>query len=303
MADADRATYADRAAGTDRVVAVLGTGVVPAETPILRGHDLGVLRGDGVFETLHVRDGVPWLLDEHLARMGRSAARLELALPAREALAGLSAEACAAWPAGVEGALRLVCTRGTEDATRGTASAPGAATVFATIGPVGPETRRARHEGVAVVTVPLGVAARWRPAAPWLLGGAKTLSYAVNMASLRHAQSVGAEDVLWVSTDGYALEAPTSTLVWRDGDRLVTVPAEATGILPGTTARYLLDQVAPALGLRADEEMVAPGRLSELDGAWLLSSVRGIAEIRALDGVPLRPALDTARLRDLLGYC
>ncbi|HET8682692.1 MAG TPA: aminotransferase class IV [Micromonosporaceae bacterium] len=295
----------------DRVVAVLGTGVVPAETPILRGHDLGVLRGDGVFETLHVRDGVPWLLDEHLARMARSAARLELALPARPTLAGLVAEACAAWPAGVEGALRLVCTRGTEDATRrtvGTAGtgtgtdAPGTVTVFATIGPVGPATRRARYDGVAVVTATLGVAAHWRPAAPWLLGGAKTLSYAVNMASLRHAQSVGADDVLWVSTDGYALEAPTSTLVWRDGDRLVTVPAEATGILPGTTARYLLDQ-APALGLRADEEMVAPGRLSGLDGAWLLSSVRGIAEIRSLDGVPFRPARDTARLRDLLGYC
>ncbi|HET8660888.1 MAG TPA: aminotransferase class IV [Micromonosporaceae bacterium] len=286
----------------DRVVAVLGTGVVPAETPILRGHDLGVLRGDGVFETLHVRDGVPWLLDEHLARMARSAARLELALPAREALAGLAAQACAAWPAGVEGALRLVCTRGTEDAARDAAGAPGPVTAFATIGTVGPETRRARHHGVAVVTAPLGVAARWRPAAPWLLGGAKTLSYAVNMASLRHAQSVGADDVLWVSTDGYALEAPTSTLVWRESDRLVTVPAEVTGILPGTTARHLLDQ-APALGLRADEEMVAPGRLSGLDGAWLLSSVRGIAEIRALDGVPFRPAPDTARLRDLLGYC
>ena len=49
---------------------------------------------------------------------------------------------------------------------------------------------------------------RLRQDAPWLLGGAKTLSYAVNMASQRWAQSIGAQDVLWVSADGFALEAP-----------------------------------------------------------------------------------------------
>ncbi|HEU4423824.1 MAG TPA: aminotransferase class IV, partial [Pilimelia sp.] len=91
---------------------MLGRGVVPADTPILRADDLGVLRGDGVFETVHVRDGWPWLLDEHLARMARSAARLDLALPPAVAVAGLAAEICAQWPAEQEGALRLVCTRG-----------------------------------------------------------------------------------------------------------------------------------------------------------------------------------------------
>lgn len=278
----------------DRVVAVLGTGVVPADTPVLRADDLGVLRGDGVFETIHVRGGTPWLLDEHLARMASSARRMDLALPSRPALAELAAQACAAWPPGVEGALRLVCTRGAEDTS-------GPVTVFATLSMIGPDTLRIRRNGAAVVTATLAVAAYARPAAPWLLGGAKTLSYAVNMASQRHAQSLGADDMLWVSADGYALEAPTSTLVWRDRDRLVTVPAEPTGVLPGTTARYLLDR-AGELGLRADEEMLAPERLSRLDGAWLLSSVRGIAEIRALDGVPFRPARDTPRLRDLLGY-
>jgi 4-amino-4-deoxychorismate lyase len=166
---------------------------------------------------------------------------------------------------------------------------------------VGETSRRARHAGVAVATATLGVAAGARAAAPWLLGGAKTLSYAVNMASQRWAQTVGADDVLWVSADGYALEAPTSTLVWRDGGQLCTVPVEATGILPGTTARHLLDR-AGELGLAAVERMIRPAELSSVDGAWLLSSVRGIAEIRSLDGVVRPPAADTARLRTLLGY-
>ncbi|HEY2790788.1 MAG TPA: aminotransferase IV, partial [Micromonosporaceae bacterium] len=61
------------AAGAERRVAVLGRGLVPTDTPILRADDLGALRGDGIFETIHVRDGRTWQFDEHMARMARSA--------------------------------------------------------------------------------------------------------------------------------------------------------------------------------------------------------------------------------------
>jgi 4-amino-4-deoxychorismate lyase len=275
------------------VVAVLGRGVVPTDTPILRADDVGALRGDGIFETMHVRGGRPWLLDEHLARMRRSASQLALALPADTALADLVELALAGWDPGTEGALRLICTRGAEGG--------GQVTVFAMIVAVGPGQLRARREGIAVVTASLGVPATARPAAPWLLGGAKTLSYAVNMASLRWAEEHGADDVLWVSTDGYALEAPTATLVWLDGGTLWTVPPEQTGILAGTTARWLLDH-APALGFEAGERLVRPEEIVAAQGVWLVSSVRGAAEVRTLDGVARKPAEDTARLLDLMGF-
>jgi 4-amino-4-deoxychorismate lyase len=275
----------------DRVVAVLGRGVVPADTPILRADDLGVLRGDGVFETMHVRARQPWLLAAHLDRMARSAARLDLALPSAPELAGLAAEACAQWPEEQEGALRLVCTRGVEDG--------GTVTVFATLSPIGAAVLRARRDGVAVAIASLGYAADARTPAPWLLGGVKSLSYAVNMASLRWAGAHGVDDVLWVSADGWALEAPTATLVWLDGDRLCTVPAESTGILPGCTARHLLDN-AGRLGFTADERMVRPTELT--DGAWLLSSVRGVAQVRSIDGRDLPDSPETPRIRKLLGF-
>lgn len=275
-----------------RVVALLGRGVVPADTPILRADDLGVLRGDGVFETLHVRGGRPWLLDEHLARMATSAARLDLALPDPDTLADLAAQATAAWPADEEGALRLICTRGSEDG--------GPVTVFATVSGVGEATLRARRDGLSVGTASLGVSAAVRGTAPWLLGGVKSVSYAMNMASQRWAAAHGYDDVLWISTDGYALEAPTSTLVWRTGDELVTVPT-STGVLAGTTARYLLDH-AKEVGLAAGERLVTPAELAAADGVWLTSSVRGIAEVHSIDGARRPPAPGTADLRELLGY-
>lgn len=277
-----------------RVLAILGVGVVPATTPFLRGDDLGVVRGDGIFETIHVRDGRAWLLDEHLDRMAGSAARLELVLPPREALVELATQAVGAWPADVEGAMRLVCTRGPEDG--------GEVTVFAQVFAVSAEARRARRDGVQVLTATLGFPATLRPESPWLLGGAKTLSYAVNMASVRWAKANGADDVLWVSSDGYALEAPTASLVWRVGSSLRTVPAAGTGVLAGTTAAYLLAH-ADELGLHPEESMITPEDLRRVDGAWLTSSVRGPAAIRALDRAPLPydPQL-TAQIHTVLGF-
>ncbi|HEY8475035.1 MAG TPA: aminotransferase class IV [Natronosporangium sp.] len=277
-----------------RHVAVLGRGRVPADTPILRADDLGVLRGDGIFETLHVRQGQPWLLDEHLARMARSAARLELALPDREALTELAATTCEGWPAETEGALRLICTRGPD-------GGGGPVTVFATLAPIPDSVRTARRDGLAVATITLGVAATVRPEAPWLLGGAKTISYATNMASQRWAYAHRLDDVLWVSADGYALEAPTSALVWLAGDVLCTVPPGQTGILDSTTARWLLDH-AHSRGWRAEERMIRPAELASVDGVWLTSSVRGAAPIRELDGVQLRRSPHTKAVQDLLGH-
>jgi 4-amino-4-deoxychorismate lyase len=275
------------------VVAVLGRGVVPPATPILRADDLGALRGDGIFETMHVRAGRPWLLDEHLARMSRSAARLELPLPDRPALVELVGQAASAWDPGVEASLRLVCTRGPEGG--------GPVSVFATVSAVSEPLRQARREGVAVATASLGFPVAARGAAPWLLGGAKTLSYAINMASLRWAGARGAGDVLWLSSEGYALEAPTATLVWLAEGTLWTVPPEETGILPGITARWLLDH-AGALGFGAGERLIRPVDLAGAGGVWLVSSVRGVAEVRSLDGVARAPAAETKLLLDLLGF-
>jgi 4-amino-4-deoxychorismate lyase len=282
-----------------RVVAVLGRGLVPADTPILCADDLGPMRGDGVFETMHVRAGTTWLLDEHLARMARSAQLTQLSLPPSAALAELVATAVAAWPASDEGALRLVCTRGREDVP------DGPATVFASVSAIPDLVLQARRDGIAVVTASLGtpaVTAVTPEASPWLLRGAKTLSYAINMASQRWAASTGADDVLWVSSDGYALEAPTSSLVWLVRGVLGTVPADPTGILPGITARYLLDH-ASSLGVDVAERMISLPELAGVDGAWFTSSVRGLAALRSLDGHPL-PAMPemTERIRTLLGF-
>lgn len=274
-------------------MAVLGRGLVDPGQPVLRGDDLGVLRGDGLFETMHLRDGRPWLLDAHLARLRAGAAAVELPLPPAGAMVELLDTVRAGWPDEVEGALRLVCTRGPENG--------GPPTVYATLAEVPETARQARRDGVTVATLSLGVPAESRPGLDWLPAGIKSTSYGASTAARRWAARNGVDDVLWVSTDRYVLEGPSANAVWLSGSTLCTVPAAATGILPGVTVRWLLEH-AGELGLTAAERMISPAELCTANGVWLTSSVRGLVEVRSLDRTERPPSPHTSRLQALLGF-
>ncbi|WP_256934334.1 aminotransferase class IV, partial [Microbacterium sp. BF1] len=127
----------------------------------------------------------------------------------------------------------------------------------------------------------LGAAER----APWLLLGAKTLSYAVNMAALREAHRRGADDAIFLSSDGFVLEAPTASLILRFDDRFVT-PAPNGGILHGTTQLSVYEYLA-AQGFDVGYDRIPATDLPQADAAWLVSSVRLAAAITAVDDVAL----------------
>ncbi len=268
---------------TEPVLALLGDPprLLDPATPVLRADDLGASRGEAVFETLRVAGGRPAFLQLHLDRLARSAARLAIDLPPGWAeLAHAATDAFA----GQDGVLRLTCSKG----------APGAGPVgYALVTPVPEETVRAREQGVRAVVLTLGVPAALRADAPWLLGGVKSTSYAVNMATLRAAAELGAQDAVWASSDGYVLEAPTSTVAWVADGRLVTPPADEVGTLPGTTAHVALGRSPVPVDVRL-------GTVDELraaDEVLLLSSVRGVTPVVALDGreLPVGPVTRVLR--------
>jgi 4-amino-4-deoxychorismate lyase len=249
---------------------------VAPDATVLRVTDLAATRGDGVFETLGVIAGHPQQVEAHLARFAHSAAMLDLDEPHLGQWRAAIAEAAALLPVDRQGGLKLVLSRGVEGLGVGT----GWITASVADGDFAE-----RETGLRVVTLERGYDSGIARRAPWLLAGAKTLSYAVNMAAQREAMRRGADDAVFVSSDGYVLEAPTSTVILRFGDRIVT-PRTDIGILPGTSQLSVF-AFAQARGLATEEALVPVPDLVAADGVWLVSSVRLAAPVVAVDGEPI----------------
>jgi 4-amino-4-deoxychorismate lyase len=244
------------------------------QAPLLHADDLAAVRGDGIFETLLVRNGQPCLAESHLRRLTQSAELMDLPSPDPAVWRSAASAAAARWSAGSpdDGVMRWVYSRGRESG--------GAPTSYITVGALPARVAGARREGVAAITL-----AREMPTtaagAPWVLAGAKTLSYAVNMAALRYAATRGAGDVIFVSTDGYVLEGPRSTVVTVADGELQT-PPPTLPILHGTTQQALFD-VASQKGYRCAYRPLRPADLLAAQGIWLISSITLAARVHTLD--------------------
>jgi 4-amino-4-deoxychorismate lyase len=186
-----------------------------------------------------------------------------------------------------EGVLRLVYSRGRESGSPPTA--------YATIGALPARVADVRRKGLAALTLARGLPAEGTAEMPWLLAGAKTLSYAVNMAALRHAERHGAGDVIFVGSDGYILEGPRSTVVIATesengaGNSAFFTPPPWYPILRGTTQQALFE-VARNKGYDCDYRSLRPADLLAAQGVWLVSSITLAARVHTLDGKLLQPA-------------
>lgn len=262
-----------------------------ASKPQLLVTDQGATRGDGIFETMLAVGGNVRKVQAHLDRLARSADALDLVIPPEDewrraigtALREYRSEYPPASAAEDELVVKLVVTRGVEGAA--------APTAWVQVSPTGALARRQRETGIDVILLDRGYDSDAAERAPWLLLGAKTLSYAVNMAALRHAHKQGADDVIFISSDGRVLEGPTSTVLLAhagtsdDGTsvkRLIT-PQLDSGILPGTSQGALFT-AAKAAGWELGYGPLEPQDLLDADAVWLISSVRLLAPVNRIDG-------------------
>ena len=278
--------------------------IADAGSPTLLATDQGVTRGDGVFESLLAVNGEPRKVQAHLARLARSARSLNLDVPGADswlrAIATAAAAFAAASPQGPDEhgdthiVIKLMATRGPEGADKSTAWVQATA--------VSPLLAEQRARGLDVILLDRGYDSTVSGRAPWLLLGAKTLSYAVNMAALRHAHAQGADDVIFTSSDGHVLEGPTASVLLAhvtddSGEpvkRLIT-PSLDSGILPGTTQGALFAAARDA-GWELGYGPVEPADLLDADAVWLISSIRLLAPVNTIDGTEIGTPGVRARL-------
>jgi len=239
------------------------------EAPTVPAIDRGLLLGDGLFESLPVVAGRPWLLERHVARLARSAAVLGFPFDA----------ARVDW----EGVTTELCRRiGSKDAyvritlTRGDRTGSGL--------DLDPDARPRLIVSASPFVVPAPGEAwtvmiadeRRDPSGP--VTRHKTLSYLANVLARDAAKAAGADEAVFLSPGGRIQEGTTTNFFIVRSGRVVTPPV-SDGLLEGITRGRVLELTRNA-GIEAGEESLAARDAETADEIFLTNSLRGVLGVR-----------------------
>jgi branched-chain amino acid aminotransferase len=213
--------------------------------------DDGLYRGDGAFEVIRLYEGKPFALVDHLDRLGRSAAAIELEFDRgalEREIAALLEEA-----GDVDGQLRLIVTRGGRR-----------------IAATEPIPDHAETLSLATIVYCPTV----------ILNGVKSLSYAATKQASRLAKGRDADEAVLVTPEGTVLEPPTSAIFWVSAGSLRT-PALTDGVLESITRDRLVKTLDVEVGSWEVDDLRAASE------AFLASTTREIQAVAAIDGAEL----------------
>jgi branched-chain amino acid aminotransferase len=240
--------------------------LVPENEAKISVFDHGLVTGDGVFESVVIRNGRPFALSRHLARLQSSGERIGLVVPDASELKE-AVQAVVASSGFQFAKVRITVTGG--PGLLGSARSSSEPTVIVAVEELPP-----RSPAVAVVVAP------WPRNERGTLAGAKTISYAENVVALAYATSHQAQEALFLNLAGNLCEGTGTNIFVGLGGRLVTPPLSA-GCLAGVTRGLVLEATG---AVEADVSVEELGRVSE---AFLSSTTRGVHPVARIDDRPL----------------
>ncbi len=267
--------------------------LVPPERAQVSVFDRGFLYGDSVFESLRSYQGTLFALDEHLARLKRSAERVAIALPV--SLDTLRSEMRHALR--VHGSpdsyLRLTLTRGMG---RSLGLDPELALeplrVLLVTALTLPPAEIYEH-GISAITYRAE-----RPSDAAGVADAKIGNYLLAVLAMRAARALGAREALIEDSHGHILEGTSCNVFAVFAGKLVT-PPESAAILPGITRGHVLE-LARAAGMKVELRAIAKPELGSAQEVFVCSSIRELVPVVSIDGHPVGSGCPGATTRQLL---
>lgn len=248
--------------------------------------DRGLNYGDGLFETMLLKNGTVRRIDAHLQRLAVGCKRLGIECPSASTLHDEISRACTNVAAGV---VKVVLTRGA--GARGYRSDPAAA----------PTRIVSLHPPIAQPVGRLRI--RWcemRLSRNPALAGIKHLNRLEQVLAQNEWHDSDIGEGLMLDSEGELVSATAANLFIVRGGDLVTSDLRYCGIRGVMRAAVL--QRAQALGMTVHEEPLWPEDIESASEVFLTNAVRGIRPVTSLDehGWPIGPitqalqkALDT----------
>ena len=231
--------------------------------------DRGLTLGDGLFETIAVRDGRAARLNAHLIRLRDGADIIGLNVPLGDQELSAALQDVIDANGISEGILRLTLTRG--PAPRGLLPPVPAQPSLLITGAAQDETM-AKGVNAVIATV-----TRRNEHSP--LSGIKTIGFLDEILAAREAALRGADEALLLNSSGNLAEATVANLFLVIDGGTVTPPV-IDGALPGVMRAEVIKVLA------AGERTLKPADLAIASEAFLTNSL-GIKPLIMVDGAPI----------------
>ena len=253
-------------------------------------NDRGFLLGDGVFETLLVKNGAPVFLEAHLSRLSRGLELMRLPSPGLDEIGPVFQELAHLNGAEDREAVgRLTVTRGV--GARGLVSSDAVGlipTILATVDAAPTETKEC---------VKLHLTERIRDVRS-ITSSFKSLSgYQENQAARFEATDAGCDEALLVNASGRIACAATANVFAVDQDGVVRTPPVSDGAMPGVVRSLLLES-SGSHGIAIEETPIEPALLASASSIFLTNSLIGVQEA-CFENETSKPNEVVAKLADV----
>jgi len=232
--------------------------------------DRGLQYGDGLFETIAVRQGRPRLLERHLQRLQSGCERLQLPMPDAEMLAR---EIAQSFEGSAEAVVKVVLTRGSGNRGYRFDSALIPTRIVSAY--PWPDHPKLNHTQ--------GVSLRWC---------STTLARQPSLAGLKHLNRLeqvlaraewGSDytDGLMCDNEGHVIECTMSNLFLVEKNVLLTPDLSQCGI-EGVMRGEVLER-ARQMDMLVSAETILPARLSNADEIFITNAVIGIWPVSSVE--------------------
>ncbi len=238
--------------------------------------DQGFIFGDGIYDTLVVRNGYIFKLDKHIDRLYRSAKAVKITPPLdKEELKKIVIETVRR--SGLRDAyLKCIITRGIgRKPVLGKGETIKPTVVVFAVPPVSVVDEEKIEKGAKLVSTTIK---RTHPES--IDPRVKSLNYLPNMLMRREAVELGADESITYDYSGYVAEGGAENLFIVRGRTLLT---PARGILEGITRETVME-MARDEGYEVRETDLTKYDLYTADEVFLCSTAGGIFPVTEIDG-------------------
>lgn len=265
------------------VLAYVNGQYIPADRPALPVNDRSFMYGDGLFETIRITNGQPFLWREHLDRLQRGAEFLKIPIHVSFAEIENATRHLLAQNDTPEGVVRIHLSRGAAERGYGVPTTPQPTLVITTH-----KSLHAPARPLKLITSTVRVLADDRSTPH------KTANRLPNILARMEADKAGADEALILNNRNEVAEATAANVFILRGRELITPPLNS-GALAGTTRAFILT-IAPKCGFVAAEATLKVSDLASADGVYLTSTHWLITPVASLDDAALKSSLSSVQM-------